>query len=74
MERLPPQVEGHSEEDRGGTLSKWTGPTDASTARVDAVHTPDGAASLTTMPGAASHALPASRTTAKEAHGEASHF
>ena len=46
---------------------------DASTAHVNAVHAPDGAASLTTMSGGASHTLPASGTTAKEACGEGSH-
>ena len=40
---------------------------DASTACVDDVCTTDGAASLTTMPGVASHAPPASGTTTKEA-------
>ena len=45
----------------------------ASTAHGDAVRAPDGAASLTTMPRGASHALPASGTTAKEACGEGSH-
>ena len=43
---------------------------DASTAHVDAMCAPDGAASLTTIPGVASHTLPASGTTNKEAHGE----
>ena len=68
-----PQFEGHSKEDHRGAPSRWTGPTDASTAHVDTMCTPDGAASLTTTPGGASHALPASGTTAKEACGEGSH-
>ena len=66
------QFEGHSKEDCGGTLPRQTGPTDASATRVDDMRTPDSAISLTTTPGAASHALPASGTTAKEACGEGS--
>ena len=61
------QFEGHSEEDCGGTPPRQTGPTDTSAACVDTVRAPDGTASLTTMPGVASHTLPSSGTTAKEA-------
>ena len=65
-------IMGHSEEDHGCALPKWTGPANASATHDDAVCAPDGTC-LTTMPGGSSHTLPASGTTTKEACGEGSH-
>ena len=65
-------IMGHSEEDHRSAPPRQTGPANASATHNDAVHAPDGTC-LTTTPGRSSHALPASRTTAKEACREGSH-
>ena len=57
----------------GGAPFRWTGPMDASATRINDVHAPDGATSPTTTPRVASHTLPASGTTTKEACREGSH-
>ena len=64
---------GHGEENCRITPPRWTGPANASAARDDAVHAPDDAC-LTATPGAACYTLPTSGATAKEAHGEGSHY
>ena len=64
---------GHSEEDHGSTLPRWTGPVNTSATHDDAMCTTDGTTCPTAMPGAACYTLPTSDATAKKAHGEGSH-
>ena len=57
-----------------GAASRWPGPTVSDTAHIGAMCTPNGATSPPTTTRVASNTVPAGSTTAKEAHGEGSHF
>ena len=65
-------TQGHSEEDRGSTLPRWTGSANVRATHNDAVHAPDDAC-LTAKPGVACYTLPTSGATAKKACREGSH-